>query len=113
MKMISSTSITSTSGTTLISASELATRRLRARPGAMSSPLWTFGTLRKVPFCDVQELHREIVHFRREHLHVLRQPVVIDDGRNGSDQTAGRRDQRIGDRPRHNGQVRVAFFRDA
>jgi hypothetical protein len=44
MKIISSTSITSTSGTTLISASELATRRLRpARPGPCPAAVWTFG----------------------------------------------------------------------
>jgi hypothetical protein len=43
MKMINSTSMTSTSGTTLISASELATRRPR-RPAP--APLdWTFGIL--------------------------------------------------------------------
>src|SRR6516165_784198 len=99
MKMMSSTSITSTSGTTLISASEVDTRRRLARPGVMSSPLWTFGTLRKVPFCDVQEFHREVVHLRREHFDVMRQAVVVDDGWNRRDQSEGRRDERIGNRP--------------
>src|SRR5580765_2182929 len=99
MKMMSSTSITSTIGTTLISARELATRRLRPRPGETSSPLWTFGTLGEVPFCDVQKFHREVVHFRRDHLHVLRQSVVVDDSGDGGDESAGRRDERVGNRP--------------
>src|SRR5215467_11838681 len=99
IKIISSTSITSTSGTTLISASELDTRRLRLRPGATSSPLWTFGTLGEVPFCDVEEFHREVVHLRREQLHVVRQAVVVNDGRNGGDQPECRRNKGFGNRP--------------
>jgi hypothetical protein len=44
MKMMSSTSITSTSGTTLLSASELETRRPRPpRLTPASPPGWTFG----------------------------------------------------------------------
>jgi len=44
MKMMSSTSMTSTSGTTLISASELATRRPRPdRPDGAPAPGTTFG----------------------------------------------------------------------
>src|SRR5438128_9267334 len=102
MKMMSSTSMTSTSGTTLISASDVDTRRLRPRPGAAAScPVTTFGTLRKVPFCDVQKLHREVVHFRREDLHAVRQQVVIDHCGNGGHEAACRRDKRVGNRPRH------------
>src|SRR2546425_6304278 len=106
MKMMSSTSMTSTSGTTLISASDVDTRRLRPRPGAAAScPVTTFGTLGKVPFCDVQKLHGEVVHFRREDLHTVRQHVVVDHRGNGRNQAAGRRDQRVGNRPRHDAEV--------
>ena len=53
MKMISSTSITSTSGTTLISASDVATRAPRAAPSASAAAcLLTFGMV-----ASIGELH--------------------------------------------------------
>src|SRR5206468_11388398 len=88
MKMMSSTSMTSTMGTTLISASELATRRLRLRPGDTSSAVCTFGTLGEVPFRDVQKLHRKVVHLRGEDLHLLGQRVIEVDRGNGRDESA-------------------------
>src|SRR5207248_7998395 len=101
MKMMSSTSITSTSGTTLISASELDTRLPRPRPGAAAScPVATFGTLGEIPFCDVQKLHREVVHFRCEDLHAIREHVVEVHRRNRRDKAEGGGDQRVGNRPR-------------
>src|SRR4051812_40873997 len=97
MKMISSTSITSTSGTTLISASELATRRPRLRPGAGPAAAGcTLGISGEVPFRDVEELHGEIVHFRGEQLHFVRQRVIEVDGRNRREESGRRRDERIG-----------------
>src|SRR5262244_1617795 len=99
MKMMSSTSMTSTSGTTLISASDVDTRRLRPRMRIASSLVWTFGTLGEVPFCDVQEFHREVVHLRGEQLHAVRQHVVVIDRWNRREETTRRRDQRFGDRP--------------
>src|SRR5215467_6072483 len=99
MKMMSSTSITSTSGTTLISASDVDTRRPRPRTGRASPVVWTFGTLGEIPFCDVQKLHREVVHLRGEQLHAGREHVVVVDGRNRREQTARRRDERFGNRP--------------
>src|SRR5881227_1580706 len=86
MKMMSSTSITSTSGTTLISASDVVTRTPRARrlrPDAVVGIGWTFGTpapsslaLSEISFRDVQELEREIIHARRKLLHPVREVVV-------------------------------------
>src|SRR4029079_11519837 len=78
MKMISSTSITSTRGTTLISASEVDTRALRPRlprppPDRIGS---TLGTLGEIPLRDVQELERKIVHLVRELLHAVGEIVV-------------------------------------
>src|ERR1051326_4817641 len=73
MKMISSTSITSTSGTTLISASEVLTRRPRPRrPLLAAADGWTFGILGEIPLGDVQELHRKVVHLRGKVLHAIR-----------------------------------------
>src|SRR5207237_6672649 len=103
MKMMSSTSITSTSGTTLISASELDTRLPRPRPGAAAScPVATFGTLGEIPFCDVQKFHRKVVHFRGEDLHAVRQHVVKVYRRDCRDESERRRDQCVRDRTRHN-----------
>src|SRR5260221_526692 len=102
MKMMSSTSMTSTSGTTLISASVLATRRPRpSLPAELSRP-WIFGMcLCEIPFRDVQKLHREIVHLCRADLHPVRQVVVRDDRRNRGEESGGGRDERIGDTRGH------------
>src|SRR5207248_358758 len=113
MKMMSSTSITSTSGTTLISASELDTRLARPRPGAAAScPVATLGTLREVPFCDVQKLHREVVHFRCEDLHPVGEHVVEVHRRDRRDESERRRDQRVRNRTRYDAKVRGSSLRD-
>ena len=72
MKMMSSTSITSTSGTTLISASERGDAAAAAGPSRSASGCGV--DLRhqvKFRLGDVQELHREVVHLRREQLHAV------------------------------------------
>src|SRR5881628_1016909 len=115
MKMISSTSMTSTRGTTLISASETFTRRRRlARVGAALGIVWTLGiggglgvrALREIPLGDVQKLHRKIVHLRRHLLHAVRQVVVEDERWNGSEESERRRDQRFRNRRPHRGDTR-------
>ena len=87
MKMMSSTSITSTSGTTLISArlvddASSAARRVRPPPGS-ASPSASLG---EVPLGDVQELEREVVHLRRVRLHLRGEVVIEVDGRNRREQ---------------------------
>ena len=100
MKMMSSTSITSTSGMTLISDSDVETRRPRRRPVFASGVrLMHPSALGEVPFRDVQELEREVVHLRRVDLHLRGEVVVEVDGRNRGEQAERRGDQRFGNRP--------------
>src|SRR6516165_7174541 len=102
MKMMSSTSMTSTIGTTLISDNDVATRRPRPDrgEGEASWPALTLGTSGEIPLGDVQELHREVVHLRREQLHALGQHVVVEHRRDRREQAARGGDQRVGDRTR-------------
>src|SRR6266542_2093069 len=115
MKMISSTSITSTSGTTLISESDDETRIARPRRGPPPLPpvSCTFGkssipypgsripatrdprTLRKIPLRNIQELEREIIHVRREVLHAVREVVVEVHRRDGREEPCRRGNQRL------------------
>src|SRR5687768_4058354 len=107
MKMISSTSITSTSGTTLISESEVATyppRPRRPRPDPPESCFCTEGIisrrstgLREVALGDVQELEREVVHLGGEVLHPVREVVVEIHRRDRREEPRRRRNQRFGD----------------
>src|SRR5262245_29124527 len=113
MKMMSSTSMTSTSGTTLISASDVEMRRRRPpNPGSVAAGACTLGTrqypqaLREIPLGNVQELHREIIHVGREQLHAVREVVVGHDRRNGRRQSEGRGNQRFRDRLRDDAQAR-------
>src|SRR5438876_8254484 len=114
MKMMSSTSMTSTSGTTLISASVLATRRPRpSRPRAPFAAGSTFGMgLGGIALGDVEEFHREIVHFRREYLYPLGQKIVEIHGWDRGEEASGRRHERFGDAGRHDTQVGRAGLSD-
>src|SRR5262245_59608581 len=103
MKMISNTSMTSTSGTTLISASDVATcaPRPRLRPPP-PPPCCTFGmALREVPLADVQELEREVVHRRGELFHPLREEVVEIHCGDRREESCRRRNQRFSDARRN------------
>src|SRR4029079_4169832 len=108
MKMMSSTSMTSTSGTTLISASEVATRALRPRrwrPPPDPPAGCTFGILGEVPLRDVQELEGEIVHLRGEFFHPAREVIVEIHRGNRREQAPRPRDARRGDAGRHDGKA--------
>src|SRR5690349_5660801 len=74
MKMTRSTSITSTSGVTLICA-------MLPLPPRLSKPAIVLHLIsfQEVPLGDVEKLRREVVHLRREHAHLPRERVVGDD----------------------------------
>src|SRR3990172_8382902 len=108
IKMIRSTSTTSTNGVTLISESVWfapVERRDRSiavadvpretRPPAPSpetlAPI--LGRLRKVPLDDVQVLEREIVHLGRKPLHPVDEVVIEDDRGDGRRETGGGGDE--------------------
>src|SRR5262249_36113931 len=79
MKMMSSTSMTSTSGVTLMSEIE------SPPPGPPKAML----LLQEVPLRDVQELGAERVHLRRQHANLSGETVVHDHGRDGRGQADG------------------------
>src|SRR4051794_25576879 len=93
MKTRRRTSTTSTSGVTLMSAiiepldRERSVRYVAAAPAAAAPPpswppvfITPVSLLREVPLDDVQELQREVVHHRREHLDAARVEVVEEGG---------------------------------
>src|SRR5439155_24230493 len=88
MKMMSRTSITSTSGVTLI-----------CEMMSVGEP-WSkaiIGSLEEMTFRDVQEFGREGVHLGGEDAHLAGEAAVHDDGGNGGGEADGGRDQRLGD----------------
>src|SRR5690606_38394977 len=118
MKMTSSTSITSTSGTTLISASELETRTLRERrrppcragaDGIGSS----FGMSGEVALGDGEKLHREVVHFVGGLLHPVRDVVIEVDRRDCGEQPRAGGNERLGNGRRHDREARRSLGADA
>src|SRR5258706_15221796 len=103
MKMMSSTSITSTSGVTLMSAitgssSPFSPPRLKA----ISLPLkWNQVRSGEIPLCQVEELEHEVLHPGAKPAQVLGEVVVGDEGRNGGGEAGGGVDQRLGDAGGH------------
>src|SRR5258706_297895 len=98
MKMMSSTSITSTSGVTLMSAitgssSPFSPPRLKA----ISLPLkWNQMRSGEIPLREVEELEHEVLHPGAQPAQVLGEIVVGDEGRNGGGEAGGGVDQRLG-----------------
>src|SRR5947207_15714249 len=107
MKMISSTSTTSTSGVMLMAACILL-----GSPSRISRPPFLHRRL-DVSFFDVNhlelryfeqavhELGRSTIHLDMESLNLAREVVEGDDGRNCDEDTQGRRDQRLSDAARN------------
>src|SRR4051812_26001590 len=91
MKMMSSTSITSTSGVTLICEME----SLPDEPE--SNAMVTRGSLQEVTFGDVEEFGRERVHLGGQHADLARKPVEQHDGGNRRGEPHRRRDERLRD----------------
>ena len=92
MKMMSSTSITSMYGTTLIWLIDLRGRRI----------------VQPLPLQDVRELLDERLVARREPVDVVRVAVVADDRGNGREKADGGGDQRFGDARRDVGERGLA-----
>src|SRR6185436_8952072 len=92
MKMMSSTSITSMYGTTLISPMRRR-RRVFFWTEAMSSSL----RATRVALQDGGELFHERVVAQLQAAHLVGVPVVCDHGGNRGKQSNGRGDQRLGD----------------
>src|SRR5271167_1722472 len=100
MKMISSTSITSMYGTTLISAINL-----RRRSGAGIELL--LHPDRSVALQNGRELFDEGIEPKFQPAHLVREAIVGNHGGNGRKQPHGRGDQGFGDARRHRRQRRL------
>src|SRR6266702_1356106 len=108
MKMIRRTSITSTSGVTLIC--DIAERSLLLLlPISIRPPL--FAAERAMH--DVQKFGREAVHLGTQHSDLVLKMVVPHDRRNGGDQADGGGDQRLGDPGCHDRQGSGTCFADS
>src|SRR5687767_11456204 len=99
MKMMSSTSMTSTSGVTLMSAIMLPPPCAALESEPLSPTCIAMGDLRRreVALDDVEEVGREVLHVAVQDADARIEVVVRHDGRNGGDQPGGRRDQRVRD----------------
>src|SRR5262249_31648877 len=110
MKIKRRTSVTSTRGMMLISAS---VPPMRWPPCSVSaeSTLMAMGSrhpgrrLGERATDDVQEFEPEAIHLHRPVLHAIHEEVVAHDRRDGSAETSRRGDQCLGDAWRHDGQV--------
>src|SRR5579859_7681674 len=100
MKMTSSTSMTSTSGVTLMSA-RLVPADSSSPPSAWRANAMVFSAhaawLEEVPIDDVQEVAGEVLHLRGEHLNPVEEHVVEDDRRDRGEESDGGSDQGLGD----------------
>src|SRR5437867_850488 len=103
MKMISSTSTTSTSGVTL-----MADWILPGLTGRMGRSLDRFRHLAQ----EVHELGRSLVHLDLELIELARELVEGDDGRDRDEDAQSRRDQGLGDTARHDGHPSGPVRRD-
>src|SRR5579872_2099002 len=96
MKMMSSTSTTSTNGVTLISA-RLPVPALRLRDPNPLPPLTESAMLiSETALRHIQKFHREIVHAGAHLTNLLAEDVVENSGWNCGDEADGGRDQRLG-----------------
>src|SRR5579863_2376591 len=97
MKMISSTSMTSTSGVTLICETSIprgpdSVATMGSSPGGASS-----FSRQEVTFRDIQEFRNEIIHLDRQYAHSRRQEIVEHLRRDRRDESDRGRDQRLRD----------------
>src|SRR5688572_30815255 len=100
MKITSSTSMTSTRGVTLMSAS---------MPPPPPPDDMAIALPQEVTLHDVEEVVGEGLHLRRQHLGLAGEVVERHDRRDGGDQADRRRDERLGHARRDGGEVRRAL----
>src|ERR1039457_6439993 len=105
MKMMSSTSTTSTNGVMLIS--DRLAPPLRRRDPYPPPPLTdnAMALLSETAFGHVQELHGKVVHARADLPDSVAENVVEDGGWDGGCKARRRRNQRFGDARRHRAQA--------
>src|SRR5262245_677470 len=96
MKITSRTSITSTSGVTLISANAVCVRPL-LRPLLLLNAI----TFNRFAFDEVEQSKREAVHLCRQNLDAVEVAVITEDCGHGRRNAGRRREQRLGDARRH------------
>src|SRR5512137_1231566 len=107
MKMMSRTSITSTSGVTLISE-----RVWRPELDVERAKALVRGSAEEVSLHDVEEVVREVRHLAVQHPDLGDEVVVGDHRGDGGEEAEGRGDERLGDGLRHRGEVGVAHLVD-
>src|SRR5262245_4305343 len=95
MKITSSTSITSTSGVTLISANAVCVRPLR--PLLLLNAI----TFHRFAFDEIEQSKREAVHLSRKNLDAVEITIVTENCGDGRRDAGRRRNQSIGDTRRH------------
>src|SRR5512147_2843331 len=93
MKMSSRTSTTSTSGTMLISASEVPTRSDPPDDSVLNAIFRRPRELRQRAGEQVQEIEGEPLHLGGPVLHAIQEEVVADDGGDGGAEAGGGRDK--------------------
>src|SRR5215470_19362888 len=96
IKITSNTSITSTSGVTLISANAVRVRPLRTLLLLLNAI-----TLNRLALDEVEQSERKAVHLSRQNFDAVQVAVVTQDRRHRRRDAGRRRDQRLGDARRH------------
>src|ERR1017187_9649938 len=104
MKMTRSTSMTSTSGVTLMSE--------KASASSSSLKAMRRPSSGEVALGQVHELEGEVAHFRTRRAHPAAEVVVRDEGGNGRDEAGGGVDGGLGDPRRHHDDRRRALLGD-
>src|SRR5580658_3565471 len=98
MKMISSTSMTSTMGVTLMSERPFF-------PPPVENDMRVGSLLEEVPLDDVQEVRREVRHLRLQHVNLAVEAVEGHHRGDGGEEPHRGGDERVADGLGHRGQV--------
>src|SRR2546426_7269168 len=105
MKISSRTSTTSTSGMMLISARLAPIRRGPCDSSSLNAIFGGASHFGRGPAQKAEEVQREALHLHRPVLHAVDEVVIPDDGGGRGAEPRGRRNQRLGDFPRDDGEA--------